>query len=465
MRRSFSSALNCLALSLVVADFVCLQIALAAGYWLWRAYPWHGNYQPFQVYAVLLWAVPPLGVLVFKSVGLYKSKMGVMGVEEQSLIFKAVWILYMYTFALTFFYREFLFSRLATFYSVFVAILLISTVRYLMRHGIEQLHRRGIAVQNAIICGAGYHGQRLERWIRQSPKLGIRVAGYLDDDLEALHKKPENPPCLGPIKALRAIVKENDVSLIFIAHRRLIEARVIEILQICRNLNIRCWVIPALFQIHIESIALSNIGGIPLVGLREKTSRSYYRAFKRILDILCSLLLCVMLLPLGLAIALGIKAVSDGPVFFHQKRVGKDGKPFTIIKFRTLLVRHGNADISPELKKEGAAKPSSTPYQQFLRRSGLDEIPQILNVLRGDMSLVGPRPEMPFIVKRYGPLERERLTVRPGITGLWQISEDRKRLLIHENMDYDLYYIEHLGFNLDLAILTQTLFVVLKRFF
>jgi lipopolysaccharide/colanic/teichoic acid biosynthesis glycosyltransferase len=126
---------------------------------------------------------------------------------------------------------------------------------------------------------------------------------------------------------------------------------------------------------------------------------------------------------------------------------------------------HANkANISPELLAASPATPLH-PFQRFLRRSGLDEIPQIINVLKGDMSMIGPRPEMPFIVKGYGSLERERLTVKPGITGLWQISEDRKRLLIHENMDYDLYYIEHLSFNLDLAILMQTVFVVLKRLF
>jgi exopolysaccharide biosynthesis polyprenyl glycosylphosphotransferase len=464
MRRPLSSALNWLAFGLALIDLLCLQIALIAGYWLWIAYPWHGHYQPFETYAVLVWIVPPIGVLVFKSVGLYKSKMGVMGVEEQSLIFKAIWILYFCTFATTFFYREFSFSRLATFYSFFIAIILISTMRYFIRRFVQWLHKKGIAVQNALICGAGYHGQRLERWIHQSPKLGIRVIGYLDDDLDVLVKKPVDPPCLGKISDLKTFAKKKDVSLVFIAHRRLIEAKVIEVLQMCRKMNIRCWVIPALFQIHIESIALSNIGGIPLVGLRERSMRSYYRGIKRVLDILLAFILMIVLLPLGGLIAIAIKLISRGPVFFYQKRIGQNEKMFTIIKFRTMQPHQHKADISPELVNDSRGTPL-IPFQRFLRRSGLDEIPQMINVLKGDMSIIGPRPEMPFIVKGYGPLERERLTVKPGITGLWQISEDRKRLLIHENMDYDLYYIEHLSFNLDLAILMQTGFVVLKRIF
>jgi exopolysaccharide biosynthesis polyprenyl glycosylphosphotransferase len=463
MRRSLSSALNWLVFAIALCDFFCLQAALGIGYWFWSAFPWHGNFQPFEIYGRLLWVVPPLGVLVFKSVGLYKSKMGVMGVEEQSLIFKAIWTLYFCVLAFMFFYRGSLFSRLATFYSIFIAILLISVERYLFRHLIEWLHKHDIAVQNGLICGAGYHGQRLARWIRQTPKLGIRIRGFLDDDLESLLKKPAEAECFGKVADLQEVIERENIAVVFIAHRRLIEARVIEILQMCRQMKVRCWVIPALFQIHIESLVLSNIGGIPLVGIREQLSRNYYRLLKRAFDFFVSIGLIAFLLPLMFLIALGIRMTSKGPVFFRQKRVGKDGVPFTIVKFRTLKAHAGGEAISPELRKENH-KDSAHPFQRFLRRTGLDEIPQLINVLRGDMSIVGPRPEMPFIVRNYGPLERERLNVHPGITGLWQISDDRKRLLIHENMDYDLYYIEHMSFNMDLAILMQTVFVVLKRF-
>lgn len=198
------------------------------------------------------------------------------------------------------------------------------------------------------------------------------------------------------------------------------------------------------------------------MGFAEDFGRRSYETVKFIIDKIAAFCLLLVTLPVSLSVAAVIFFSKDRPVFFKQKRVGYQGVPFEMYKFRTLKSTHGEG-ISPELKKGSAPKISS--FQSFLRRSGLDEIPQLINILKGDMSLIGPRPEMPFLVSQYGVLERERLTVRPGITGLWQISEDRKRLLIHENMDYDLYYIQNMSFNLDLAILVKTAFVILKRCF
>lgn len=458
--KRFSWGFNVVAVFVSVLDFLCLNASLLIGYWLWITFRWHGNFQPFSDYSLILWVLPTVGVVVFKAIGLYKPEMGVIGVQEQSLIFKAIWILYVIVFALSFFYRQTHLSRLVTFYSILIAIFMISIERYFVRHFFLLLHQKGMGVRYALIYGAGYHGQRLERWIRQSPQLGIHVLGYLDDDIDRLTKKPESPPWLGTLRELRKIAMKKSIPLLFIAHPKLEEAKVVEIFQLCRSLDIPCWAIPSLFQFHVERVQLQNVGGIPLLGLRSQFARRSYLTLKRVLDIAVSLVLIVSAAPLMLLVALGILGTSGPPIFFSQPRVGLGGRKFTMFKFRTLKHRGRKDDVSPELTKEAK---TTTPFGVFLRRSGLDELPQLINVLRGDMSLVGPRPEMPFLVERYGPLERERLTVKPGITGLWQISEDRKRLLIHENMDYDLYYVEHFDFNLDLAILVKTFFVVASR--
>lgn len=460
MTRFSHRGFNPLTFGVAVLDFFCFQTALLAGYWLWVLFPWHGHYQFFSEFALIVWVLPAIGIVVFKAIGLYKPEMGVIGVQEQSLIFKAIWIIYLLVFALSFFYRETHFSRLATFYSIFIAIFLISVERYFVRHFFIWLNQKGIAVRTALIYGAGYHGQRLERWIRQSPQLGIRVLGFLDDDIERLTKKPETPPWLGTCSELRKIVAKKNIALLFIAHRQLEEAKVIEIFQLCRNLNVQCWAIPSLYQFHVERVQLQNIGGIPLLGFRGEFGRRSYLTVKRILDLMISFVLLLLAVPLMIFISLSILLTSGPPVFFQQVRVGLDGKKFTMFKFRTLKHSTRKDEISPELKRDAKM---ATPFGASLRRTGLDELPQLINVLRGEMSLVGPRPEMPFLVEKYGPLERERLTVKPGITGLWQISDDRKRLLIHENMDYDLYYVEHSSFNLDLAILVKTFFVIGSR--
>lgn len=449
-------------LIVLITDFVCFQVSLLVGYYLWVAYPWHGNFQPFELFLVILWILPPVGVIIFKTIGLYKPEMGVIGVQEQSLIFKGIWIVYFIAFAISFFYRDILFSRLATFYSLFIALFLISFERYLFRCFFQWIHKNGISIQKGIIYGAGYQGQRLERWIRQSPKLGIQVVGFLDDQIENIIKVPLVPPFLGKLEELKKLAKTMGVRLFFIAHPKLPEEEIIHIFQICRELKITCWAVPSLYRFYVEKVRILNIGGIPLVGFNEDFVRRSYETIKWIIDKVAALFLLVISLPFSLPIAAMIFFSKDGEVFFKQKRIGYRGIPFEIYKFRTLKATHRET-VSPELEKGVTSKIS--PFRSFLRRSGLDEIPQLINVLKGDMSIIGPRPEMPFLVSRYGVLEKERLNVRPGITGLWQISEDRKRLLIHENMDYDLYYIQNMSFNLDLAILVKTVFVILKRCF
>lgn len=177
---------------------------------------------------------------------------------------------------------------------------------------------------------------------------------------------------------------------------------------------------------------------------------------KRVCDILGSVLLLTVLLPLFALIAIAIKLDSSGPVFFRHHRVGKNGKHFLLWKFRSMKMNVSKYQVSPR----SAVDARLTRVGRLIRRMSLDEIPQFINVLRGEMSIVGPRPEMPFIVARYHPIERERLAVTPGITGLWQISPARA-FPIHENLQYDLHYIRNQNFVLDCAIILRTITAVL----
>jgi lipopolysaccharide/colanic/teichoic acid biosynthesis glycosyltransferase len=182
-----------------------------------------------------------------------------------------------------------------------------------------------------------------------------------------------------------------------------------------------------------------------------------YRAMKRSCDIIGSLFFSTMLLPLGLMVAILIKFDSSGPVFFRHHRIGRDGKHFVLWKFRSMrtdVPKYGN---SPQSK----ADERLTRVGRLIRRLSIDELPQLINVLRGDMSLVGPRPEMPFIVDGYRPFERERLAAKPGLTGLWQISPARA-FPIHENLQYDLYYINNQNLFLDSAIILRTIAAVVR---
>jgi lipopolysaccharide/colanic/teichoic acid biosynthesis glycosyltransferase len=180
--------------------------------------------------------------------------------------------------------------------------------------------------------------------------------------------------------------------------------------------------------------------------------------FKRTVDIILSFVLLVFFAPLFLLIAIAIKLTSGDPIIFSQKRVGKDGKLFRLYKFRTLYANTNPYALTPTKSDD----PRIAPLGKFLRETGLDELPQFVNVLKGEMSIVGPRPEMEFIARDYSLFEKTRLLVEPGITGLWQIHADRTKP-IHENLDYDLHYIENYSLFLDFAIIIETASFMLKK--
>lgn len=194
-----------------------------------------------------------------------------------------------------------------------------------------------------------------------------------------------------------------------------------------------------------------NLDGILLAFSESSPAQGAYGFLKRALDLVTAPCLLVLLSPLLAVIAVLIRWSSEGPVFFTHERIGLNGRRFKMYKFRTMYINASPYAFCPTEQGD----PRITKVGQFLRRTSFDELPQLFNVLMGEMSLVGPRPEMPFIVEQYNSLERRRLTVKPGITGLWQLSADR-RGLIHENLEYDLYYIRNRNFFMDVAILFHT---------
>jgi lipopolysaccharide/colanic/teichoic acid biosynthesis glycosyltransferase len=200
-----------------------------------------------------------------------------------------------------------------------------------------------------------------------------------------------------------------------------------------------------------------EIDGVLLASFGKSSQWISYEFIKRVSDVATSSVLLVVTAPLFLLIAVAIKMNSTGPVFFRQLRVGKNGDQFRMWKFRTMFEESPNYEYSPR----AGSDPRITLVGKFLRRTSLDELPQLLNVLDGSMSLVGPRPEMPFIVEDYKPEHKQRLRIKPGITGLWQLSADRA-FLIHENIEYDLYYMRNRNFFMDVAILLHTLIFAMR---
>jgi exopolysaccharide biosynthesis polyprenyl glycosylphosphotransferase len=227
-------------------------------------------------------------------------------------------------------------------------------------------------------------------------------------------------------------------------------------------------IVPDLFEMVSVRAHVEDFWGVPLIGLRDPVITGFDRVFKRAFDLVVASLLLVLLSPVMLLIALAIKMESDGPALFKQERVGENGRLFSIYKFRTMI--QGADKLIPKLEEQGIYAngvykvkddPRVTRVGRVLRRMSLDELPQLFNVLKGEMSLVGPRPEQPWIVERYESWQRKRLSVMPGMTGWWQVNGRSDRPL-YLNTELDLYYIQNYSPILDIKILWKTIWVVLK---
>ncbi len=446
----------------VVADALTIVLSFLAGYYLWRLVgPMVAIdiYEPESVYRYYSFLGVTLSTcLVGMEVhGLYQPQRSLMNVREFELILMTWGKACLFTLGIMFLAHQLYFSR-GIFVLTWVCLLVFMTVQ---RYGFFKfnnfLRRKGFIETTALIYGAGVVGRKLMEKFKQSPKLGYHVAGFIDDNSGLSGKAVLGAPVLGDFTNLRETIKATGATKLFIALPQVPSKVVVDILNVCRETGCEFQIVPSLYDIVIQRVKITEVEGIPLIGLTEPKYTFKTRVAKRIFDIAASLLLIAVLSPVLLGLALFVKLSSKGPIFFVQKRVGYQGRRFRFFKFRSMYTDTPVYAVTPQSGND----PRITPIGRFLRRSSLDELPQLFNVIMGDMSLVGPRPEMPFIVDQYNELHKQRLNVKPGITGLWQISADRK-IAIHENMDYDMYYINNQSFLLDVVILLRTILSCVK---
>ncbi len=328
------------------------------------------------------------------------------------------------------------------------------------------VRRRGRNYRTVLLVGLNPQSAEVARLIGDHPHWGLKVLGFVsaDGDVPAAHA---GLPVLGRLEELEAILRQEvvDEVLFLVARRQLAELE--DALLLCAELGIRARVV--LHFPHLKArLLLEELEGIPLLTFTTTPAAPFPMFLKRLMDILVSALLLVLLLPLMLVIALAIRLTSRGPVLFRQTRCGLNGRRFTLLKFRTMVpdaerrmeeVAHLNEVEGPAFKSR--RDPRVTAVGRLLRRLSLDELPQLLNVLKGDMSLVGPRPPIPEEVERYQRWQRRRLSMKPGLTGLWQVSGRAAIDDFDRWIELDLAYIDHWSLGLDLKILLKTLPAVL----
>ncbi|CAK8715617.1 Exopolysaccharide biosynthesis polyprenyl glycosylphosphotransferase [Candidatus Electrothrix laxa] len=397
-----------------------------------------------------------VGTLTFCFTGLYRHQASMMNLLETRKIIKTTLVLFLLLILYTFFSRAD-YSRITLFFALILALPLLLFGRFVFFKFNQYLYLRGINVRRVLIYGAGSTGRLLFQSILNTPKLGYKPIGFFDpegkkEQIQELYPKdPDSILLLASSEQCVQAIEENKVQDIFLSSR-INEEELYTLLSFCRDRQVAFHIVPYLQPLFTERVELSSINGIPLVSFKEQPAEVVKDWLRRGIDLAVSSLFLLGAAPFAFCMALLIRMDSKGPVLFRQKRIGKDGVPFIIYKFRTMYT---DAPVFHNSPTESADS-RITRVGKFLRKTSLDELPQFLNVLEGTMSLVGPRPEMEFIVEDvYNDLYRQRLRVKPGITGIWQISADRTRE-IHEDISYDLFYIANRSLLLDMLILIRT---------
>ena len=336
-----------------------------------------------------------------------------------------------------------------------------AVVRLIFRHQLKE----HVAQRKILILGAGEGGSQLTQLISAQPGLGLHLVGLLDDDPQA---QLNNKAVLGGLDRLRQVIQHENVDDVVVALPRSAHERLNWAVSELHDLSVQVWVIPDYFSLTLHRASVEELAGIPMLNLRAPALSEYQRMTKRAFDVLVTLVSMIAALPAMGIIALLVRLTSPGPIFYRAKRAGENGRIFEMLKFRT-MVHNADQLLSQVAMQDPQGNtifkvqddPRVTPLGRFLRKTSMDELPQLFNVLRGDMSLVGPRPEMPVLVDQYQPWQRKRFAVPQGMTGWWQI-HGRSDKPMHLHTEEDLYYVQHYTIWLDLQIIMKTIWVVLR---
>jgi len=323
--------------------------------------------------------------------------------------------------------------------------------------------------RNLLIIGAGELSIKKVKYLKEDKRSYYNICGFLDDDESKQGKSYEDIPVLGKPKDLKEVVNTYKIKEILISINNISYEKLQNLIELCKETRRTIHIISELYNIVPEKLEVEEIAGISAFRLQPSTQKSNYETIKRIFDVLVSILLIIVLSPFWIIIAFLIKITSKGTAFYKAKVIGKDGKEFLMLKFRSMYT---NCSKNPHIEKAKKMvlentdtkklrnDPRITSLGKFLRKFSIDEFPQLWNVLKGEMSLVGPRPNVPYEYEIMDKWQKKRQSVLPGMTGIWQI-RGRDEVKFSDQIVLDLYYIENRSVKLDLEILLKTIPVVL----
>jgi exopolysaccharide biosynthesis polyprenyl glycosylphosphotransferase len=408
-------------------------------------------------------------LLFFLFSGLYQSWYTKSRFDELIAVFKAVSFGMLIIFALTFEPEQDLsakptLGRMLMLSYWLMMLLFVGGGRMLLHTLQRKLLEAGYGQRNTLIIGWNKAAWELSDKLKKYPALGYRVIGFVSLDKKSEPGSYGDLPLLGYLKNVADIVREQDVSEVILSLGKAPGKRVIEVIGLCEELPVHIKIEPDLYSIVLGQARTQQIYGFPLMEIHPELMPPWEKKIKRLLDLFFSVMGIIVLSPVLILFAILIKLETPGPIFFKQKRVGKNGKVFIIYKFRS-MIRDAERYTGPVWA--GKQDPRITHVGRFIRRVRIDEFPQLFNVLLGDMSIVGPRPERPYFVdklKHEYPYYTRRFKVKPGITGWAQVKGKYDTTIeeAKEKLDYDLYYIDNISLRLDFRIMFYTIYVMLR---
>lgn len=454
-------------IALALGDMFMVVVSYIIAYWL-RFYtdwlPAYDNFQPLSLWTGLILTQAFLTPVVFLLNNLYRIQRSGSRIDEFFLICVSASINVLITVALIALgTREFGYSRLTVLLAWFIIIVLTTLTRVLQGDARAWLRRRGIPRENMLIVGTNEVGRLIAERVINNPELGYHAAGFLSDGTDPANpEQVEGVPVLGILEDAQRVVHERKIDEVIVTTANLPHTQILALVNALDHEKVNIKVYPDLFHIMATQVTISDLQGMPLVSVRDVALRGWKAAVKRGMDLAIGMMLMIVVSPALLIIAALLKISSPNePVLFIQERVGLDGKSFPMIKFRSMrstAEKHG-----PGWTVQN--DPRRTWIGSLLRKHSFDEWPQFINVLLGDMSIVGPRPEQPYFVAQFSqriPRYMERHREKSGITGWAQVNGLRGDTPIEDRTAYDLWYIENWTIWLDIKIMLRTIRVMLE---
>lgn len=420
------------------------------------------DYGPFAL--VLM----PVILLSLRFSGVYPYRSGRNLVEETYAICTATTLGVVILIVFNLLLRQLLYSRLIFLYTAVAVTILLGLSRFFIALARRHLRHYGIGVVRVLLVGAGDIGRMVMRTVAARPELGYQLIGFVDDNPAKGNNDIGRFKALGSIDNFAQLLEKGNVDSVMICLPWQSHRTIQRLLRICEQQHLRAQVVPDFFQLTKSQLQVEELNGIPLLSTRDISIQGWNLLLKRLSDIVLAGILGLVALPMMALITLAIRLDSAGPIIYSQTRVGRNGKSFQCHKFRSMIdgahdLRYTVADLNeasgPLFKVRD--DPRQTRVGRFLRRYSLDELPQLYNVLCGEMSLIGPRPNLPAEVEQYQEWHKKRLAASPGMTGLWQVS-GRSELTFDEMVLLDIYYVENWSLALDSGILLRSLPAVLR---